>query len=236
MANADFSKQSSAPQGFTGTSYRAAKQAEKPLTPLQHKLRKLESALPGALRTQAAAAAVLVVVMLVSVLGIGGAKLHSSYKKAADSFAAGVAEDVKSGGQYTMLAQLGKRVSTAQNEIQASFGFDGVSESIRTQAQEALLAMEQALDEDAGPAELYAADVALEAAINLLHANVQEHAPDPMQTGAEQTAFQQFASAGTTLNHLSYNDAAQRYNQTADDLLAGLVGKLWGGGKVEMFA
>ena len=236
MANADFSKQKQPAQGFTGNSYRAEKKAEKPLSPLQQKLRKLESALPGALRTQAVAAAILAAVLLVSVLGIGGAKLHGSYRKAADSFKAGVAEDVKSGGQYTMLAQLGKRVSAAQNQIQASYGFDGVEETIRSQAQEALLAMETALEDEAGPAALYEADAALEAAINLLHANVQEHAPDPLQTGAEQTAFQQFASAGTTLNHLSYNDAAQAYNQAADDILASLIGKLWGAGKVEMFA
>ena len=235
MANADFTKQT-APGGFTGDSYQAKKKVEKPLTPAQIKLSRLENALPGGLKNQAVAAAVLAVVIAVSVLGVGGAKLHGAWRTAADSFVNGVPADIASGDRYTMRAQLEARAAAANNVILAAGGFSGVNEAALSGARTALDAMQAALAENAGPAALYDADVVLEAAINLLHADVQAHAPEATKTGAEQTAFAQFASAGTTLRHLSYNDAVQSYQKQASGFPASLIGKLWGCGKVEPFA
>lgn len=239
MANADFSKQNQAPGGFTAGSYQAKKtEQSKPLTPAQQKLAKVEKALPGALQKPAMATVVLVVVMALSVFGIGGAKLRVAYNKAAGSFTQGVAADVKSGGQYTMRAQLEARAAAAKNVLLAASGFDGVDQNVLTAAQVAVDGMEAALQATHGgtPAALYDADVALEAAINLLHAEVQNNAPDAMQTGSEQTAFSKFASAGTTIHHLSYNETAQAYNKKAGGFPANVIGKLWGCGEVELFA
>ncbi len=239
MANADFSKQEQTPGGFTSGSYRAKKtEQSKPLTPAQQKLAKVEKALPGAMQKQAVALVVLVLVMALSVFGIGGAKLRMGYQKAAGSFTHGVAEDVKSGGQYTMRAQLEIRAASAKNVLLAASGFDGVDQNVLDAAQVAVEGMEAALEADHGgtPEALYDADVALESAINLLHAEVQANAPDAMQTGSEQTAFSKFASAGTTIHHLSYNEAAQAYNKKAGGFPANVIGKLWGCGKVDLFA
>ena len=236
MANADFTKQSGTPGGFTGESYQAEKKAEKPLTPAQKKLSRLENALPGGLKNQAVAAVILTAAIAVSVLGMGGAKLHSAWRTAADSFVSGVAADVKSGSKYTMQAQLEIRAASARSVILAASGFSGVSGETLAGAQSALDAMDAALAEGAGPEALYDADVALEAAINLLHADVKAHAPEANKTGAEHTAFSQFAGAGTTLRHLSYNEAANNYNEAAGGFPASLIGKLWGCGKVEPFA
>ena len=67
MANADFSQnQNLNPGGFDAGSYREAapKTETARLTPVQQKLAGLEKSLPSALRTQAAALALSVVVML----------------------------------------------------------------------------------------------------------------------------------------------------------------------------
>ena len=239
MANADFTKQSGTPGGFTGESYKAEKKADKPLTPTQKKLSRLENALPGGLKNQAVAAVILVLVMAISVLGVGGAKLHSTYRHTADGFVSGFASD-KTGANskkvMTMQGQLEDRAAAASSVILAAGGFPGVSKDTLLQAQTALDAMQAALAEDAGPAALYDADVALEAAIKLLHADVQANAENANNTGAEQTAFSQFAKAGDVMSRLSYNEAANSYNETAAGFPAGLIGKLWGCGKVEPFA
>lgn len=240
MANADFSKQkNTAPGGFSADSYRAEqKQAERPLTPVQQKLSKLENALPAFLKNQGAAAAVLAVVMCLSVFGVSGARLHKQYTRVRDSFSQGVAEDVKSGSQYTMAAMLAKRVSEANNTILAAQEFDGVSPNMVSQAQTALTAMQTAISEKADPAALYDADIALEAAIKLLHAEVQDTVPEAEknQTGSEQSAYSQFYSAGNTMKHLHYNENAQSFNEQINWFPANVIGALWGCGTVQPFA
>ena len=237
MANADFFKKEPA-GGFTADSYTKKTAGKTPvLTPAQQKLARVEAGLPAVLKNQAVAGVVLAAVVAVSVLGLGGAKLHSQYAKVADAVNVGVAQDVASGDMYTVRAQVEARAGAAQNVILAAGGFSGVDANIMAQAESALAGLNAVLVQpDANAAELHDADAALEAALNLLHADVQNHAPEALKTGAEQTAFSQFSSAGTILNHLSYNDAAQAYNQKASGFPASLIGKLWGCGKVELFA
>ena len=86
MANADFSQnQNPNPGGFDADSYREAapKTETARLTPAQQKLAGLEAALPAALRTQGAALALSVVVMLAAFFGFGGAKLKAKANEAA---------------------------------------------------------------------------------------------------------------------------------------------------------
>lgn len=238
MANADFFKKNTAAGGFTADSYtKKAEQQAPALTPAQQKLARVEAGLPAVLKSQAVAGIALAAAVAVSVVGLGGAKLHSQYAKVADAMNVGVAQDVASGSMYTVRAQVEARAGAAQNVILAAGGFAGVDANIKAQAETALAGLNAVLAQpDANAAELHDADAALEAALNLLHADVQNHAPEALKTGAEQTAFSQFSSAGTILNHLSYNDAAQAYNQKASGFPAGLLGKLWGCGKVELFA
>ena len=116
MANADFSQnQNPNPGGFDAGSYReAAPETETArLTPAQQKLAGLEAALPAALRTQAAALALSVVVMLAAFFGFGGAKLKAKANEAAKWYTVGVSAD----GGYTLSEELTTRANTALGKI-----------------------------------------------------------------------------------------------------------------------
>ena len=114
MANADFSQnQNPNPGGFDAGSYREAapKTETARLTPAQQKLAGLEAALPAALRTQGAALALSVVVMLAAFFGFGGAKLKAKANEAAKWYTVGVSAD----GGYTLSEELTTRANTAAN-------------------------------------------------------------------------------------------------------------------------
>lgn len=238
MANADFGNQQQA-GGFDASSYRAQQQqsAARALTPMQQKLAALEKALPAALKSSAAALAILIAVALVSVFGIGGAKLHAKYTAVENAVTTGVAADTQYGGDYTVAGQLTARANAAANVIAAAANDEkvGRDSAYVTQAQTALDALDAALKTDS-PAQMYAADAALESAIDALYAQMQSVSATPLQMGAVQTQYSAFNSAGTVLSNLSYNALAQAYNEQAAGFPANMVGALWGCGKAELFA
>ena len=84
MANADFEPKKAASGGFDASSYRTVEQnaPSRSLTPFQKKLAGLEKALPGALRTRAAALLLTLVIVAGSAVGVGGFKLRSRYNEA----------------------------------------------------------------------------------------------------------------------------------------------------------
>lgn len=232
MANADFTRQSkNAARGFDAGSYQKTEQAapRRSLTPLQQKLAGLEKALPAPLRTQAAAVALCAVMVLASVLGLGGAKLSARYEQAAGAFTAGVAAD----DGYTMWDELNTRANTAAN-ILTSAGNAGAEQGYIDAASAALTAFEAALDKG-DVSELYAANQTLTAAVDQLYADLQAKSATPTSMGAVQAQYSQFNSAGNTLNYLSYNEIAARYNAEARGFPAGLIGALWGVQEVELF-
>lgn len=234
MANAEFSRQEqNKSAGFGAGSYREtnAAPAARTLTPLQQKLAGLEKALPAPLRTQAAAAALCVVLALVSVFGLGGAKLSARYREAANAFTAGVAAD----NGYTMWDELNARANNAANVITSAGNAAGVRAEYLTAAQTALDAYEAALA--AGDVSgLYDANEALTAAVDQLYADLQANSATPTSMGAVQTQYSQFNSAGNVLRNLSYNDTARQYNAEAGGFPASLIGALWGVQEVELFA
>lgn len=233
MANAEFSRQEqNKSAGFGAGSYREtnAAPAARTLTPLQQKLAGLEQALPAPLRTQAAAAALCVVLALVSVFGLGGAKLKAQYTAAADSFTVGVAAD----NGYTMMDELTSRADNAANII-TSAGNAGADAGYLEVARLALASYQQVL-EQGDVSNIYAANVSLTAAIDQLYADLQAKSDTPMSMGAVQTQYSQFNSSGNILTNLSYNDTAAQYNAEAGGFPAGLIGALWGVQEVELFA
>ena len=137
MANADFSRnQNQNPGGFDAGSYREAapKTETARLTPAQQKLAGLEAALPAALRTQGAALALSVVVMLAAFFGFGGAKLKSKANEAAKWYTVGVSAD----GGYSLSEELTTRANTAANILTTGSNTLGADNAEVLAAQDAL--------------------------------------------------------------------------------------------------
>ena len=239
MANADFSRDSDrVPGGFDAGSYReAAPQPETAqLTPTQKKLAGIECALPAALRTQGAALALSVVVMLAAFFGFGGAKLRAKANEAAAWYTVGVAAD----GGYNLNEELTTRANTAANIITTGENTLGVDNAEVQAAQDALTVFQNDWEGvNAGKTRmhtLYEADAALGTAIDQLYAKLQEQAADPMKMGAVQGQYGQFNSAATVIGNLSYNESVNNYQNETSGFPASLLKGLFGIKEVEPFA
>ena len=238
MANADFSQKQQNPGGFDAGSYREQKKPEETvrLTPAQQKLAALEAKLPGALRTQAAALALSVVVMLAAFFGFGGAKLRTKYNEARQWFTVGVAAD----NGYNLNEELNTRANTAANVITTGSNTLGADNAEVQAAQAALMAFNDALEgANAGSTRmhaLYQDNETLGAAIDQLYAKLQEQAADPMKMGAVQGQYGQFNSANTIIGSLKYNEAVYDYQKETGDFPANVLGGLAGIKEVEPFA
>ena len=239
MANADFSQnQNPNPGGFDAGSYREAapKTETARLTPAQQKLAGLEAALPAALRTQGAALALSVVVMLAAFVGFGGAKLRGKYNEARQWYTVGVAAD----NGYTLSEELTTRANTAANVITTGSNTLGADNAEVLAAQDALTVFNNDLNGlNAGKTRmhvLYEDNEALGAAIDQLYAKLQEQAADPMKMGAVQGQYGQFNSADTIIGNLSYNQAVYDYQNEVGGFPANVLGGLFGVREVEPFA
>ncbi len=238
MANADFSQKQQNPGGFDAGSYREQKKPEETvrLTPAQQKLAALEAKLPGALRTQAAALALSVVVMLAAFFGFGGAKLRTKYNEARQWFTVGVAAD----NGYNLNEELNTRANTAANVITTGSNTLGTDNAEVQAAQAALTAFNDALEgANAGSTRmhaLYQDNETLGAAIDQLYAKLQEQAADPMKMGAVQGQYGQFNSANTIIGSLKYNEAVYDYQKETGGFPANVLGGLAGIKEVEPFA
>ena len=238
MANADFSQKQQNPGGFDAGSYREQKKPEETvrLTPAQQKLAALEAKLPGALRTQAAALALSVVVMLAAFFGFGGAKLRTKYNEARQWFTVGVAAD----NGYNLNEELNTRANTAANVITTGSNTLGTDNAEVQAAQAALTAFNDALEgANAGSTRmhaLYQDNETLGAAIDQLYAKLQEQAADPMKMGAVQGQYGQFNSAATIIGSLKYNEAVYDYQKETGGFPANVLGGLAGIKEVEPFA
>ena len=241
MANADFSQnqsQGSTAGGFDAGSYRekAAPEQAVRLTPLQQKLAGLEAKLPRALRTQAAALALSVVLMLAAFVGFGGAKVRGKYNEARQWFTVGVAAD----NGYNLNEELTTRMNTAANVITTGSNTLGADSAEVQAAQTALndfsACLEAVQNNGSAMHALYQANEALGRAIDQLYAKLQEQAADPMKMGAVQGQYGQFNSAGTILGTLQYNTAVYEYQTEVGGFPANVLGSLFGVKEVETFA
>ena len=239
MANADFEPKKAASGGFDASSYRTVEQdaPSRSLTPFQKKLAGLEKALPGALRTRAAALLLALVIVAGSAVGVGGFKLRSRYNEARSWYTVGVAAD----NGYTLSDELNERAYTAANVITTALNTPslGADSAAVTAAQQALDAFEDCQERvaqgTAGMGEMYDADEALDSAINLLYGEMQALADDPLNMGAVQTQYGRFNSAGTVLGSLHYNEAITAYQNDTDGFPASLLKGLFGVKELEVF-
>ena len=239
MANADFSQnQNPNPGGFDAGSYREAapKTETARLTPAQQKLAGLEAALPAALRTQGAALALSVVVMLAAFFGFGGAKLKARANEAAKWYNVGVSAD----GGYTLSEELTTRANTAANILTTGVNTLGADNAEVLAAQDALSVFNNDLDGvNTGKTRMHAIyedNAALGAAIDQLYAKLQEQAADPMKMGAVQGQYGQFNSAATIIGNLTYNEKVYAYQKDTGGFPASVLKGLFGVKEVEPFA
>ena len=238
MAQAEFERNKQQ-GGFDSTSYRAAEpeSGARVLTPLQQKLAGLEKALPAALRNRVLAFALAAAVLAAGVVGIGGAKLQARANEAAGWYTVGAPGD----NGYNLNEELTLRANTAANVITTALNTPGLGAEAGavTAAQAALdgfTACQEALAGGAaGMSEMYRANEALGAAIDMLYGEMQALADDPLNMGAVGQQYGQFNSAGTILGSLHYNEAVTAYQNDTGGPWASVLKGLFGIEEVEVF-
>lgn len=189
-------------------------------------LGEVETKLPAPARRRPVAAFVLAVCMLLSVFGIGGARLKGQHDALLREFAA--TNSYNQGIQNDFVAQTDAAASyirIAENQLGA--GHDAVQ------------AAQQALDN--WNAQHNAREPGLEYALNqaLYHALTELH---QVANGREDDRlaglYATFTSAQATIDRAgaAWNDQARAYNKTVSGFPAGLVAGVWGVNGIPLFA
>lgn len=185
-------------------------------------LAKLEQNLPAVLKKTGVPQAAALLLLAVSVFGIGGAKLAGHYSDTMAGF---------NSGKYSITADLDQRVSAAANVVTVAKKIAGVDQTLLAAAQNAV----DALAEPMGPADTYAANETLDAAVEALYdAALPLASADQKDLLSEQHS--EFMSRGTILRNSSYNEEAEQFNKDRNAFPASLIGALWGVDEAEYFA
>lgn len=186
-----------------------------------------ESKLPAPAKKRPAAALALVVLALVSVVGIGGAKLNTKYNQVRAIYSAS-----NEHGQ-SMENDLSLRADAAANLIRLCgqvLGEDAPS----VQAAQQALDDWNATDAD-HPADQFAANTALGSAVDILYNEVVDAGKSTGSIEAQHTEFLSRQDIILRTAGNEYNPAAEEYNKTLSAFPANVVGALWGIGEVEAF-
>ena len=186
-----------------------------------------ESKLPAPAKKRPAAALALVVLALVSVLGIGGAKLNTKYNQVRAIYSAS-----NEHGQ-SMENDLSLRADAAANLIRLCgqvLGEDAPS----VQAAQQALDDWNATDAD-HPADQFAANTALGSAVDIMYNEVVDAGKSTGSIEAQHTEFLSRQDIILRTAGNDYNSAAEEYNKTLSAFPANVVGALWGIGEVEAF-
>lgn len=187
----------------------------------------VESKLPAPARKRPTAALALVVLAVVSVLGIGGAKLNTKYNQVRDIYSS-----ANEHGQ-SMENDLSLRADAAANLIRLcgqALGEDAPSVQAAQQALDAW----NATDAD-HPADQFAANTALGSAVEIMY---NETVDAGKSTESIEIQHAEFLSRQDIILRTAgneYNPAAEEYNKTLSAFPANVMGALWGIGEVEAF-
>ena len=189
---------------------------------------KAESKLPVPARRRPFANIVLALAVLVSVFGIGGARLKARQNDVLAQFSA--TNQYNQGIRNDLAAQADAAASFIRL-AETAWGPEAVQE-----AQDALDAWNAAASD---PTSLYEAEHRLYNAIDgLYNAYVREHALSPDAKERLEGLYATFVSTQAVIDRESaaYNEEARAFNRTADAFPANLIGALWGSGEVPLFA
>ena len=187
-------------------------------------LGQVESKLPAPARKRPTAVVALVLAAVVSVFGIGGAKLKDASRQTKAVYA--------STNQYGqgMANDLALRADAAANLIRLCGQALGEEDATVQAAQQALDAW-NATDTD-HPADQFAA---LGGAVTAMVQQAEAAGVSSQSIDGQYTEFlsRQDIILRTASNE--YNPAAQKFNDTISGFPANLIGTLWGVGEVELF-
>ena len=185
------------------------------------KFLQLEQKLPAAFKRAGVPQIIAIVLVLVSVFGIGGAKLAGYYNNTMAGF---------NSGKYSITADMDQRVSAAANVVTVAKKITGVDAQLVQAAEQAVNALQQ----PSGPAQTYANDQILDTAVEALYdAALPLASADQKDLLSEQHS--EFLSRGTILRNSSYNEEATRFNKDRNAFPASLIGALWGVDDAEYF-
>lgn len=188
-----------------------------------------ESKLPAPLKKRGTAAAVLAALALVSVFGIGGARLKGLHDKTAALYTA--AQD-KYG--HSIQGDFAAQADAAANLIRVAGRTLGQGDASVQAAQAALDAWNA--QGDADPAQQYALNRTLAGAVDLVYTAAADTAAQ--EKGQLDDLYDSFTSAQATVERAAaaYNEQAQAYNQTAGGFPAVVLAGLWGAQPLAYFA
>lgn len=187
----------------------------------------VESKLPAPAKKRGTASIFLVVVALLSVVGIGGAKLKGQYHKVEAAYSQ---QDSHGNSMQNDLAEAADYAASLIRQCETVLPADRLT---LTDAQ-------QALDDwnaltSATPAAQYTANLRLYNAVDALHADVSRTAGS---TSAIEDLYDSFVSVQSIVDRegAAYNATADAYNQTVSGFPANVIGAVWGAGQAERFA
>ena len=185
-------------------------------------LGEVETKLPKPLKKRSGAALVLAALALVSVVGIGGAKLKGRYNAVQAIYTT-----TNAAGQ-SMANDLSARLDAAANLIRMCGNILGADDAEVTAAQKALDAIG-----DTGKSYSPAANNALGAAVDAMYQTARNKAGS--KAGALSTQYNEFLSRQDLLQRevaADYTPQAERYNRAVQSFPANLLGVLWRAGEV----
>ena len=188
----------------------------------------VESKLPAPAKKRGTASAVLVALALVSVFGIGGAKLKGAYNDttaiytAADAYGHGIQSDFDA------------QADAAANLIKEAGYLDGVSGTVLHDAEDALSAWNATPDT---PAAQYTANRTLYSAVDALY-NEADRKADAAADARLTAQYNTFTSAQATIDRAAneYNLSVEDYEKSVSQFPVNLISGLWGVRSPERFA
>ena len=178
-------------------------------------LGEVETKLPAPAKKRGTASIVLVALALVSVLGIGGAKLKGVYG-------------------HSIQGDFETQADAAANLIKQAGYVDSTPAAALQEAEDALAAWN---DTDDSPAVQYAANRRLYNAVDTLYASLNNKVDDSTQRALDDQ-YNAFVSAQATIERAAnvYNLWVEDYEKTVSQFPANLISGLWGAQAPERFA
>ncbi len=187
-----------------------------------------ESKLPAPARRRPFANLVLGVAILVSVFGIGGARLKAQQSAVLRQYSA--TNQYNAGVQNDLAAQVGY----AADMLRQAQKLSDVDSGDIAAVQEVIDRLQTAPKD---PADAYLANQALYRAVDGLYQTARTQADGETLDRIEKL-YAEFVSRQATIDRAAgaYNAAARDYNDMAAGFPANLIGALWGAGSVPEFS
>lgn len=191
----------------------------------------VETRLPPPARKRPVAVLVLVVLALVSVFGIGGARL-----KGTRSSTAALYSSAQDDYGHSIQGDFAAQTDAAASLIRVAGNVLG-QDDVDVQAAQAALDAWNAEAQAAQPAVQYALNTDLAGAVDLVYTSAAD-AADAKAKGQLDDLHDSFTSAQATIERAAadYNTKAEAYNQTVSAFPANVLAVAWGAGPLQTFA